>query len=124
MSNVFSDQKKFMMASDQSVGKLNDEQLKLYLKLVTEEYDELQVAVANRNKVETLDALLDLIVVTVGAVHSLGVDSEGAWKEVMGSNLAKIDRVTGKVEKREDGKVLKPDNWYAPKLEQYFQKSE
>ena len=113
-----------MMASDQSVGKLNDEQLKLYLKLVTEEYDELQVAVANRNKVETLDALLDLIVVTVGAVHSLGVDSEGAWKEVMGSNLAKIDRVTGKVEKREDGKVLKPDNWYAPKLEQYFQKSE
>jgi predicted HAD superfamily Cof-like phosphohydrolase len=124
MSNVFSDQKKFMMASDQSVGKLNDEQLKLYLKLVTEEYDELRVAVANKDRIETLDALLDLIVVTVGAVHSLGVDSEGAWKEVMGSNLAKIDRVTGKVEKREDGKVLKPDNWYAPKLEQYFQKSE
>jgi predicted HAD superfamily Cof-like phosphohydrolase len=124
MSNVFSDQKKFMMASDQSVGKLNDEQLKLYLKLVTEEYDELQVAVANKDRIETLDALLDLIVVTVGAVHSLGVDAEGAWKEVMGSNLAKIDRVTGKVEKRADGKVIKPPLWTAPKLEQYFQKSE
>lgn len=113
-----------MMASGQTVGKLNDEQLKLYLKLITEEYDELAVAVANKDRVETLDALLDLIVVTVGAVHSLGVDAEGAWKEVMGSNLSKIDRATGKVEKREDGKVLKPDHWYAPRLEQYFQKSE
>ena len=124
MANVFHDQSKFMSASDQTVGKLNDEQLKLYLNLITEEYDELRVAVANKDKVETLDALLDLIVVTVGAIHSIGVDAEGAWKEVMGSNLSKIDRTTGRVEKREDGKVLKPDNWFAPKLEQYFQKSE
>lgn len=124
MPNVFHDQSKFMSASDQSVGKPNDEQLKLYLKLVTEEYDELQVAVANKDKIETLDALLDLIVVTVGAIHSLGVDAEGAWKEVMGSNLAKIDRTTGKVMKREDGKVIKPALWSAPRLEQYFQKSE
>jgi predicted HAD superfamily Cof-like phosphohydrolase len=124
MSNVFHDQSKFMSASNQTVGTLNDEQLKLYLNLITEEYDELRVAVANKDRIETLDALLDLIVVTVGAIHSLGVDSEGAWKEVMGSNLAKIDRTTGKVEKRSDGKVMKPDNWYAPKLEQYFQKSE
>ena len=122
MANVFHDQSKFMSASDQTVGSLNDEQLQLYLKLVTEEYDELQVAVANKDKIETLDALLDLIVVTVGAIHSLGVDAEGAWKEVMGSNLAKINRATGKVDKREDGKVLKPADWRAPKLEQFFQK--
>lgn len=122
MSNPFHDQSKFMSASDQTVGILNQEQLALYLTLIAEEYGELQAAVAAGDRIETLDALLDLIVVTVGAVHSLGVDSEGAWKEVMGSNLAKIDRVTGRVEKRADGKVIKPQLWTAPRLEQYFQK--
>jgi hypothetical protein len=35
------------------------------------------------------------------------------------SNFAKIDRETGKVRKREDGKVLKPLGWTAPNLEPY-----
>jgi hypothetical protein len=30
--------------------------------------------------------------------------------------LAKIDKETGKVRKREDGKVLKPVGWVAPNL--------
>jgi hypothetical protein len=32
------------------------------------------------------------------------------------TNFAKIDRETGKVRKREDGKVLKPVGWKAPEL--------
>jgi predicted HAD superfamily Cof-like phosphohydrolase len=120
MANVFSDQSKFMSASEQTVGKLNNDQLRLYLNLVTEEYQELQDAVTAGDRVETLDALLDLIVVAAGAVHSIGCDAEGAWKEVMGSNLSKIDRVTGKVKLREDGKVLKPLDWRGPDLKKYL----
>jgi hypothetical protein len=37
----------------------------------------------------------------------------------MRSNLSKIDRGTGKVRKREDGKVLKPVNFVSPQLEQF-----
>jgi predicted HAD superfamily Cof-like phosphohydrolase len=59
-------------------------------------------------------------VVTIGAIHSMGADGEGAWKEVMNTNFAKIDKKTGKVRKREDGKVLKPVGWKAPELTQFI----
>jgi predicted HAD superfamily Cof-like phosphohydrolase len=49
-----------------------------------------------------------------------GYDVEGAWNEVARSNLAKIDAATGKVVKREDGKVLKPEGWTAPKLDTFI----
>ena len=131
MSNVFRDQAKFMKACEQTVGESNEDQFKLYLKLIKEEYNELLEAQGlNQNldrigylpvdKVETLDALIDIMVVTVGAVQSLGVDAEGAWKEVMSTNFSKIDSLTGRVRKREDGKVMKPTGWQPPELSKYI----
>ena len=120
--NPFRDQEKFMRACDQSVNEFNTEQFDLYMKLIEEECRELGDAVGQHDKVETLDALIDILVVTIGAVHSMGADAEGAWKEVMKTNFAKIDRETGKVRKREDGKVLKPVGWTAPELEQFLTK--
>ena len=129
MTNPFRDQEKFMRACDQSVDGSNQSQFKMYLKLIKEEFDELQVAqgidletgeqVRPADPVETLDALLDIIVVTIGAIHSAGMDAEGGWKEVMSTNFAKIDKETGKVRKREDGKVLKPQGWTPPDLKPY-----
>ena len=120
MSNVFRDQAKFMNACGQTVGNRNQDQFDLYLKLIQEEVEELQTAVDNNDRVEQLDALIDILVVTVGAVQSLGVDGEGAWKEVMSTNFAKIDSLTGRVRKREDGKVLKPTGWRPPELSKYI----
>ena len=120
MSNVFRDQAKFMNACGQTVGERNQDQFDLYLKLIQEEVDELQTAVDDNDRVEQLDALIDIMVVTVGAVQSLGVDGEGAWKEVMSTNFAKIDSLTGRVRKREDGKVLKPTGWQPPQLAKYI----
>ena len=120
MSNVFRDQAKFMNACGQTVGERNPDQFDLYLKLIQEEVEELQTAVDNNDRVEQLDALIDIMVVTVGAVQSLGADGEGAWKEVMSTNFAKIDSLTGRVRKREDGKVLKPVGWRPPELSKYI----
>jgi len=120
MTNPFRDQEKFMRACDQSVGEFNVEQFNLYTKLIEEEFKELKVAIDNVDSVETLDALVDIVVVTIGALHSLGADVEGAWKEVMNTNFAKIDKETGKVRKREDGKVLKPVGWAAPNLQPFL----
>lgn len=129
MTNPFRDQEKFMRACDQSVDGSNQAQFKMYLKLIKEEFDELQVAqgidletgeqVRPADIVETLDALLDIVVVTIGAMHSAGMDAEGGWKEVMSTNFAKVDKETGKVRKREDGKVLKPVGWKSPQLEPF-----
>ena len=121
MTNPFKDQEKFMKACDQSVGVLNKPQYQLYCNLIKEEFDEL---CASNNIVDDLDALIDILVVTVGAIHSLGADGEGAWKEVMSTNFAKIDKDTGKVRKREDGKVLKPTGWTPPSLSQFVKDAE
>ena len=119
MTNPFRDQEKFMKASDQTVGELNKDQYKLYLDLMEEEWKELKGALVLEDRTEQLDALLDFIVVTIGAIHSGGFEAEGGWKEVMSTNLAKIDKETGKVRKREDGKVLKPIGWVPPDLKPF-----
>ena len=120
--NVFKDQYKFMRACDQSVDEFNKDQFNLYVSLIDEEVRELYDAITAHDKVETVDALIDILVVTIGALHSMGADAEGAWKEVMRTNFAKIDKETGKVRKREDGKVLKPLGWTPPELAPFVTK--
>jgi predicted HAD superfamily Cof-like phosphohydrolase len=120
MTNPFRDQEKFMKACDQSVDKFNELQYSMYIKLIDEEHQELLEATLSDDRVEQLDALIDILVVTIGAIHSAGFDAEGAWKEVMKTNFAKVDYDTGKVRKREDGKVLKPVGWKSPELAQFI----
>ena len=121
MTNPFLDQSRFMRACNQTVGAWNEPQFNLYTSLIQEEVDELWAANAAADPKECLDALIDILVVTVGAIHSLGADGAGAWNEVMRTNFAKIDPATGRVNKREDGKVLKPEGWTAPELDQFIQ---
>ena len=117
MTNPFRDQASFMQACDQTVGVENRDQYALYLDLIREEVQELE---DSQHPVSDLDALIDILVVTIGAIHSMGADAEGAWNEVMRSNLAKIDPESGRVLKREDGKVLKPAGWTAPVLDPFL----
>ena len=121
--NPFRDQEKFMKACGQTVDTFNKEQFSLYIDLIEEEFKELKEAINNNDMVETLDALEDILVVTIGAIHSAGFDGEGGWREVMGTNFAKIDKETGLVRKREDGKVLKPVGWVPPNLEPFTKKN-
>lgn len=122
MTNPFVDQERFMQACDQSTAIENRDQFNMYLKLIEEEAEELNQAIIKKDKVEMLDALIDMVVVTIGAIHSMGADGEGAWNEVMRTNFSKINPETGKVHKREDGKVLKPDGWTPPDLKKFLNK--
>jgi predicted HAD superfamily Cof-like phosphohydrolase len=117
MTNVFEDINKFATACDQAPSEAN---YKMYLDLIREETGELEDAIADNDRMEQLDALVDILVVTIGAIRAGGMNAEGAWKEVMDTNFAKIDPETGKVIKRDDGKVLKPEGWQAPKLSQFI----
>jgi predicted HAD superfamily Cof-like phosphohydrolase len=122
MINPFKDQAWFMEACGQTVDQYNKDQFNLYVQLIGEETGELADAINANDSVETLDALIDILVVTIGAIHSMGADAEGAWDEVMRTNAAKVDLDTGKVIKRSDGKILKPLNWTPPNLAPFIKK--
>jgi predicted HAD superfamily Cof-like phosphohydrolase len=106
-----------MRACDQTVGEFNEDQYRLYVNLIREEVGELE---ASASRVDDLDALIDIVVVAIGAIHSMGADAEGAWREVMSTNFNKIDKQTGRVRKRDDGKVLKPVGWQPPDLQKFL----
>lgn len=119
---VFDDVKKFMEAS----GQLNDldsnekEKIsELYKKLIDEEYNEFIDAYKKGNDEKMLDGCFDLMWVIIGYMLSRGWDCSGAWEEGSNSNLAKIDSETGKVIRREDGKILKPSGWKDPDFKQF-----
>lgn len=106
----------FLKACDQEPSPENAE---LYAKLIKEEFEEFAVARRENDEVEQLDACMDMIWVILGYAHMKGYKVDAAWNEVARSNLAKINIKTGKVIKREDGKVLKPEGWTAPDLTGY-----
>jgi NTP pyrophosphatase (non-canonical NTP hydrolase) len=111
---MYNDVVKFIEACDQEKTSKN---AGLYVKLITEEYGEFLEADYD---VDELDACMDMIWVILGYCYMRGWDVEGAWNEVARSNLAKINPETGKVIKREDGKVLKPEGWTPPELKQFL----
>ena len=96
-------------------------QAELYMDLVMEEFKELVVAYGNRDIVEIADACADLKWVIEGLEHTLNIPQQEVWDEVARSNLAKISK-NGKVIKREDGKVLKPEGWTPPDIKTIIRK--
>ena len=111
--SVFEDQAHFMRSCDQSVTQYNPQQAALYLKLIDEEYNELLNA---KFEAEAADAVIDMMVVLIGYGLSRGWPMHDLWDEVFRSNMSKLDPVTGRVIKREDGKVMKPSTYSPPDL--------
>jgi predicted HAD superfamily Cof-like phosphohydrolase len=123
MSKVFSDVAQFMNACGQHFPTIPQEQEsdlnKLYLKLIKEEYTEFLEAVEQKDNTEQLDACFDMMWVIIGYMHSKGWDCNASWEEGAQSNLSKINNDTGKVIRREDGKILKPEGWQEPNFKQF-----
>lgn len=68
-----------------------------------------------RDTIETADALADLIYVIYGMALECGISLPAVLREVQASNLSKLDG-EGKPIYREDGKVLKGDNFFPPNV--------
>jgi predicted HAD superfamily Cof-like phosphohydrolase len=121
MSKVFQDVCVFMAAAGQTVKENDEVQSKLYANLIDEEYHEFKKAFSENDDVETIDACFDMIWVIVGYMISRGWDCNKIWDEGSLSNLAKIDKKTGNVIKREDGKILKPEGWQPPNFSKFVE---
>lgn len=66
------------------------------------------------NLVEAADALGDLIYVTKGSAHTLGVPIDDISGIIHHANMEKLDPTTGKPINDVHGKVIKPEGWVAP----------
>lgn len=122
MSKVFCDVEVFLNAVGQTPPPFNadeSDQSRLYKKLIDEEYSEFIEAWEANDDTEKLDACFDMIWVIIGYMRSRGWDCENAWDEGAQSNLSKIDPETGKVRRREDGKILKPEGWKPPDFSKF-----
>ena len=106
--NIFELQQDFMSAAGQETKQYNKEQVNLYEKLIDEEAKEFLDAAYDDYAEFTIKEACDVIVVASGYLISmLGADNASeAYNIVHQNNIAKV---TGKIEKRADGKILKGD---------------
>lgn len=81
--------------------------------LLFEEMSELQQAIEATDSDETVDALIDIVVIALGTLQLCDVDIDKAWTEVQNANMrkcrgAKAGRSTDSFD------LMKPDGWKAP----------
>jgi hypothetical protein len=127
----------------------NDKKLTDFVvNFIREETDELQEAIENKDIVEVLDAICDLLYVAIGnatMVFGLKDKLEAAYAEVQASNMSKscatIEEARATMDERSkehgtcytklvgdrwvvyresDDKVMKSINYFAPNLHQFF----
>ena len=114
--NFYTDVKEFHQAFGQRVGKKPElpdrEERDLREKLLIEEVNEYCNAEYADDLVEIADALADIIYIACGTAVSYGIPLDKLFAEVHRSNMAKL--VDGKVIRRSDGKVQKPEGWIPP----------
>ena len=96
-----------------------EELIELRIKLLREEVEEYAEAARAGDLVEVIDALADIGYILAGTILNHGMQNiyDDAFDEVHRSNMAKL--VDGKLLRREDGKVMKPQGWTAPQLAQF-----
>jgi predicted HAD superfamily Cof-like phosphohydrolase len=116
--NFYTNVRDFHKAFGQRVGETPElpekDERELRKKLLAEEYTEYVVAEYNNDLVEIADALADIIYIACGTAVSYGIPLDTIFAEVHRSNMSKL--VDGKVIRRSDGKVQKPEGWTPPNI--------
>jgi len=84
----------------------------LRVRLIQEEFDELNEALADENLAAVAKELADLLYVVYGTAVSYGIDMEPVFQEVHRSNLSKVGGF-----KRADGKWVKPPTYSPASIE-------
>lgn len=102
---------------DKPAGKLSKEEILLRYKLMREENEEYLEAAEAGDLVEIADALGDMLYILCGTIltHGLQDKMEAVFEEIQRSNMSKLG-ADGKPIYREDGKVLKGENYFKPNI--------
>lgn len=96
---------------------LSDADILLRYKLMREENEEYLEAAQNGDMIEVADALGDMLYILCGTIlkHGMQDKIEEVFEEIQRSNMSKLDK-DGNPIYREDGKVLKSDQYFKPDI--------
>lgn len=96
---------------------IGENKINLRFDLMKEENEEYLEAVNNKDLVEIADALGDMLYILCGTIieHGLQHKIEEVFDEIHKSNMSKLDQ-NEKPIFREDGKVLKGNNYFRPNI--------
>lgn len=95
----------------------------LRYKLMREENEEYLEAAGNNDIVEIADALGDQLYILCGTILKHGLQDKigEVFREIQRSNMSKLG-ADGKPIYREDGKVLKGENYFRPNIKAILEK--
>lgn len=96
---------------------LSEADYMLRWRLMHEENEEYLAAAKDGDLVEIADALGDQLYILCGTIlkHGLQHKIEEVFEEIQRSNMSKLDK-EGKPIYREDGKVMKSDQYFKPNI--------
>lgn len=96
---------------------LSEADILLRYKLMREENEEYLEAANNGDLIEVADALGDMLYILCGTILKHGMQHKIAevFEEIQRSNMSKLDK-DGNPIYREDGKVLKSDQYFKPDI--------
>ena len=99
------------------IAAIGEKDYLLRYKLMREENEEYLEAAENGDLVEIADACGDMLYILCGTLlkHGLQYKIEEVFKEIQLSNMSKLDK-NGAPIYREDGKVLKSDQYFKPDI--------
>lgn len=103
---------------DKPIANIAPELIELRHKLMQEENEEYLEAAQEGDLVEVADALGDMLYILCGTIISHGMQHkiEEVFEEIQRSNMSKLD-ADGNPIYREDGKVMKSDQYIKPNIE-------
>lgn len=99
------------------IANISQSDIELRHRLMEEENNEYLEAAKNGDLVEVADALGDQLYILCGTIlkHGMQHKIEEVFEEIQRSNMSKLD-ADGQPIFREDGKVLKSDQYFRPDI--------
>lgn len=114
----------FMIGNEEEpIGQIPEKEYLLRYKLMREENEEYLEAAQNGDLVEIADACGDMLYILCGTLlkHGLQHKIEEVFTEIQRSNMSKLDK-DGNPIYREDGKVMKSDQYFKPDIKNILEK--
>ena len=111
-TSVINFRQKMNLPVSYSAKMIEQDRLDLHMTLLFEEFAELTNGINQRDMVEIADGIVDLCYIAVGLAVELGIPFNRVFNEIHQTNLMKSP------EFQAGGKILKPEGWEPPKVEQ------
>lgn len=115
-SHVFIDIDRFQRYFGVDKHEMTDQRLLGQIEFLEEELAELRAAYTEGNAHETVDGLIDLIVVAAGTLKMVRANSMLAWSNVMEANMRKAPGTNAKRPNSGGVDLIKPEGWRPPDL--------